>query len=153
MKRFTTFLLIAFLSVPVITFAQYPATTPLETGDLDKFIKTYKPLTADLDALGEDFDEIEDYNAIQALAANEQVKAVLRKHGWDENWMGKWVTISVSYSFIKMEEEMANLPADQRAYVEQYMSSSMTPLKEMVTESDVKKVRERLKELDELFSN
>ncbi|WP_420318193.1 hypothetical protein [Ekhidna sp.] len=140
-----------FLSASILSFSQMPTTTPLKEGDVDKFIKTYEPLVADLDALGESFDNVGDYNMIQTLAANEKIKSVFAKHGWDGDWTGKWITISIAYGLVKMEEEMAKMPAEQRAQVQQYMAASSEQMKAMITEDDLQKVKSKMEELNKIF--
>lgn len=142
-----------FLLAAFAVNAQMPETTPLEKGDVEKFIKTYKPLSADLEALGSRFDNIQDYNMIQALSANKEVNDVLKKHGWDEQWLGKFMTISMSYMMVKMDEQLSEMSADEREQFEQYMGASFGPIKEMITEPDVQMVKERVTELDALFDN
>ncbi|WP_421762958.1 hypothetical protein [Ekhidna sp.] len=150
MKK-TLFLFVCVLFTYSLSYSQMPTTTPLKDGDVDKFIKTYEPLVADLEALGESFDNIEDYNMIQAFAANEKIKSVFEKHGWDEGWTGKWITISIAYGLVKMEQEIAKMPAEQRAQVQQYMATSSTQMKTMVTDDDVEKVKSKMDELNKIF--
>lgn len=150
-SRFLTSILIVIIAIGAM--AQIPTTIPLKSGDLDRFIETYQPLTLELDELGEDFEGVDDYSLMQAMLANEKVMGVFKKYGWDEQWLGKWMTITVSYGLVKMDEQLAELPADQRAQYEQYIMASAAPLKEMVSDEDVKSVKVRVKELDKLFEN
>lgn len=152
MKK-SLFLFTLTLSVSFLSFSQMPVTIPLEEGDIEKFIETYEPLVADLDALGESFDDIEDYNMMQAFSANTKVKSIFDKHGWDEDWTGKWITISMAYGLVKMEEEVAKMPADQRAQVQQYMAATSGQMKSMVTDEDIEKVKKKMKDLNEIFDN
>lgn len=149
----TLFSLAFTLLFSALLMAQEVMTVPLEDGDLDRFIKTYKPLTADLEDLGQKFDETKDYSMMQTLAANSEVKAVFDKHGWNDQWMGKWMTISIAYGIAKLDEELTKMPEDQRIKYEQYMAASSTQLRAMVTDKDVELVKERISELDQILDN
>lgn len=142
--------LLAFV-ISLIGSAQMPQTTPLEDGDVSKFIKTYRPLKSDLEELGEGFNEAKDYGAMQALAANEKVRDVFKKHGWDDQWMGKFMSLSIAYTLIKMEKEIAALSEEDRKQSEQYMTAYSAQMKNMITDGDLEKVKKKFEELDPIF--
>ena len=135
----------------LISTAQIPQATPLKDGDVAKFIRTYEPLKSDLEGLGEEFDEAKDFGAMQALAANEKVKSIFQKHGWDDQWIGKFMSISIAYSLIKIEKEVAALPEEERKQQEQYMAAYSVQMKSMITDADIEKVKKKFDELDPIF--
>lgn len=147
-------LIICFFLTVSVAHAQVPnmpEAIPLEAGDIDKFIKTYAPVTKEIEELGKDLTTMRDPTILESLSANEQVQQILNKYGWDEQWMGKWISLSMSYGIVKMEQEVANLPADQREQYEQILASSTSQMRAMVTEQDIKLVEKRMKELDQVF--
>lgn len=136
-----------------ISFAQQPESIPLSDGDIERFIKTYKPLMEDFENAGQKFDGIKDPSSLDALRANKEMNDILKKHGWDEQWIGKTLTITASYGILKIEEQLKELPEDQRKQYEQFLSASTDPLKEMTTDEDIKRVSKHVADLDELFDN
>ncbi len=150
MKKYHLFTLF-LMSWCLCTYAQMPPTLPLSDGDVDKFIKTYYPLKQDLESLGEEFEEAKDYEGMQAIMANEKVKSVLRKHGWDGQWMGKLMTITYAYGMVKMEKEMAALSDEERKEMEQFQGPYLSQIKSMIQDSDLEQVQKRFDELDKIF--
>ena len=150
MKKSLFLIALTFLTGS-ISYAQMPQATPLEDKDVTRFIKTFMPMKAELEELGEEFDEAKDYNAMQALAANEEVQSIFKKYGWDDQWLGKFMSLAVAYSFVKMEKEIAALSEEERKQQEQYMDMYAAQMKSMVKESDIEKVRKRFDELDPIF--
>ncbi len=139
----------------LISYAQYeqmPKTIPLSSGDIDKFIRTYNPLKNDLEALEDEFEETRDFTQWQAIAANEKVKNVFQKHGWDsEKWLGKFMTMTYAYGMLKMEKEMAALSDEERKQMEQFQGGYLSQMKSMIQDSDLEQVKERYDELDKIF--
>ena len=56
----------------------------LEEGDVEQFVETYPQLKADLDEYGVQMDlEAGDLSYDEALKANQEFLAILKKHGWE----------------------------------------------------------------------
>ncbi|MEO9873036.1 hypothetical protein [Ekhidna sp.] len=150
MKKILLITICAFVA-SLSSFAQMPQTSPLESGDVEKFIKTYDPLKKDMEALGEDFENAKDYNTMMALAANEKVQSIFKKHGWSDQYIGKLMTISMGYAIINSEKEIAKMSEEDRKESKQYMQAYMTQMKTMVTEDDLEQIKKNYDQLNIIF--
>jgi hypothetical protein len=81
------------------------------------------------------------------------VNEVFAKYGWDGAWWGKFMTIVVAYSVAKMDQQLAEMPEEERKQAEQYIRGSMNSMRQMITEEDIEKVSARMDDLDVLFEN
>lgn len=81
----------------------------LEAGDVMKFIKTFPLLKKDFDKYGAKYDaKAGNVTVPQALRANAEYQAILKKHGWDEFFYNKFHTIVMGYASIVYGKEMKN---------------------------------------------
>lgn len=79
----------------------------LKTGDVEHFIKTFPVLKKDLEKFGMKYEGSKgDITFPSALRANKELLAVLKKHGWDENYYIKTSMIMIGYSAVVYDKEM-----------------------------------------------
>lgn len=103
--------------------------------------------------LGEDFGDMKNPSAVQAAMASEKVKAVLSKYQWDQSeYMRKFTAIAAGYALLRMEEQLAQLPEQQRAMVKAMMEGQMAQYVS-VHPSDVALVRKQVDALTALFES
>lgn len=152
MKLFKTpFLLIIFFCA-FNTFAQETPQAVLTTTDIDLLIKTLKPIQKDLAKLGQNYDNLEDPSALQALAANEKVKAVFKKYGWSDNYFLKVSAITNAYASIKIEKEFEDMPEEQKLYMKQIIEQYKVGNKSLVNVKDLELTKSKFDALDTFFS-
>lgn len=117
----------------------------LKSGDVDKFINTLKPMSKELEAIGISVDS---NSTPEAMMANAKVMAVLNKYGWDASMWVKWSSIAMCYGKLKMDEQMAALPAEQREQMKQMMKMAGQQMDEMINPEDLKLVKAKMSQLD-----
>jgi hypothetical protein len=77
----------------------------LGEGDVKQFVETYPQLKMDLDEYGVQMDlEAGELSYDEALKANQEFLAILKKHGWDENFWVKAQTILLGIMVLTSEE-------------------------------------------------
>jgi hypothetical protein len=146
MKRITPFLLtlvlVAFASTAM---AQSPVPV-LTSADIDKFVKTVGPMSKEFDALG----PTESDEEFEQMLKTSQGMAIVKKYGWDVNTFSiKWIVISMAYAEIKIDEQLAMLPADQREMAKQMMQQATNMY--AVSDADRKLIKNRYADLDKAF--
>lgn len=125
----------------------------LKKGDIEHFIETYPKLVAEIEALGEDFDDIEDPTAAQALFANAKFQSILEKYKWEqESYVLKLSAITSGFAVVKIEAELAKLPEEQRAMMRSMLGAQMTQ-QFSVHPDDIAIVREHFDTLDAFFES
>lgn len=154
-KIVLTFIASCFSLGLLVAQMQMPETAPLDNGDVKKFLRTYEPITEELEELGKKYDEVDmdNYASMKAMAADKEVQSVLTKYGWDEKWMGKLMTITLAYGYVRMQEEMKNMSAEEKKQFDQYMGAYYTQVQESFTDSDLAQVKNNLAELGKLFDD
>ena len=133
----------------------------LSDGDLQHFIATYKPMIAEMEALGHDLDsdfddeEINPGNmfaaigaAMQNIAAQSDVKAILDKYDWDEQFFPKFMTIGMSFSYHKMDVALEEMTEEEKKYGEAMINMFKEQMATMVHENDLAMVKPYLDELE-----
>jgi hypothetical protein len=125
----------------------------LKAGDIDHIIKTLPALKADLEALGEQFVDFQNPSQMQAMAVNEKVQAVFKRHNWDSDaFASKISALMGAFAKVKLDQELENLPAEQR----QMMASMLQgQLGDLVTAhpQDVALVRAKMAQLESFFDS
>ncbi|MBT5900491.1 MAG: hypothetical protein HOH58_00090 [Opitutaceae bacterium] len=123
----------------------------LKAGDIQRFIQTMPQVIKDLKQMGESYENIQDPSAIHALMTSEKAQAILRKYSWEqEEFTRKLTAIVAGYALLRMETELANLPAEQRAMVKSMMTGQMAHMFS-VHESDLALVKKHAAALDKFF--
>ncbi len=111
MKKVVSLSLVLFLCVAA--FAQNPPRV-LAQKDIDAFVANFVAINADIDALGDKYDEFfnsgdEDasmekfYAAIHSAKVPAEVAAIFRKYGLGDNGFEKAMVISVGFSALESE--------------------------------------------------
>jgi hypothetical protein len=150
MKHAKIYFLLLVLIQCTAVFAQAPASV-LSTSDVDKFISTLRPMSKELDAVGISVDP--NTSTAEALMSNGKVMTILKKYGWDETMWIKWSSIAMCYSKLKMDEQLAALPAEQRAQMKEMMKMAGQSLDTMVNPEDLKLVKAKLGQLDAVMQD
>lgn len=143
-----------FVFCMLLSTIQAQDTTPkamLSTADIDLFIKTYKPIAAELESLGDQYNNIQDPTVANAFKTNEKVKSTFKKYGWTNDFFEKITAITLGYTFIKSEEEISKLPEDQRKMIAESMQSYQANIKSQINDADFQKVKLKMAELDVFF--
>lgn len=122
----------------------------LSEGDIEKFIKTFRPIIEELDQLGDDFGN-SDSQSLAAIFASSEVKDILDKYGWDNGFMTKYLAITNGYLYLKMEESINNVPVEERAATEAVLKMSMEGFLQFVSDDNVEKIRPFMEDLDPVF--
>lgn len=143
-----------------IALAQEPPTAMLSSADVTKFIKTYKPLINDLEALDVKYVTDVDVSSpaaamAKAYAANAEVKAIFSKHGWSEDFAKKISAITAAYGYLAMEKEMNldEMPDEQKAMAKQMLDQAGQQFKAMVHDKDINIVRDKYDDLKVMMDN
>ena len=111
MKKVVSLSLVLFLCVAA--FAQNPPRV-LAQKDIDAFVANFAAINADIDALGDKYDEFFDsgdedaslekfYAAIHSTKVPAEVAAIFRKYGLGDNGFEKAMVISVGFSALESE--------------------------------------------------
>ena len=151
MKKIKTILFLTTLLFAFLVKAQETPKAVLSSADIDLFIKTLKPLQKDIEKLGKEYENINDPNALQALAAGEDVKAIFKKYGWSDDYFLKVSAITNAYAYLKMEKEYDNLPEEQKVYMKQMMEQYKVGNKDLVNDVDLKLIDSKFDLLDTFF--
>jgi len=147
----TLFALLAFACTSWV-HAQNPVPV-LKKGDVEKFIKTLKPMSKELEAVGVNFDARQNQNMSDALQANARVMSIFKKYGWDESYSAKWMAITMGYAKLKMEEQMKNVPAAQREQAMQMMKMAGDQMGGAVADKDLELIRSKYDALNTMMEN
>jgi len=148
MKLIRLFLALAFVFQMAVVSAQNPVSV-LAAGDVDKFIKTATPMQNEWIALGYDNSEESGQRLMQAMQTDAKVIGIIKKYGWDVSTISvKWMAISLCYAKLKMDEQMAMMPAEQQQMMKQMMKDSGQDLDAMINAEDLKLVKAKAAELD-----
>ena len=125
----------------------------LESGDIEHFLETYPKMVSQLKALGKKYEGLEDPTNMQAVVANKEVRDILERYDWTtESFLSKLTTIASAFGAARVQAEMANLPAEQRAMIESMMGSQMPDLM-TVHPDDLARVKKHMKRLQALFDS
>lgn len=151
MKILKTFLLLIVLITT--SFAQTAPEAILSTTDIDKFITTIKPIKVDLEKVGVDFESIQNPTEAEALLASSKANAVFTKYGWNNDFPQKVTAISAGYASVKAEQELANLPAEQKSMMGGQIEMMKAQFSANVNAKDVALVKTRFSALDKLFQD
>ncbi|MCV6629699.1 MAG: hypothetical protein OIF50_07555 [Flavobacteriaceae bacterium] len=98
------FISIAIVTITFLTTSSLQAQN-IDASDIDRFIKTFVPLTKDLNALGKRLEKEVDGNNIP-LNAKKEAEKTIKKYGWDNNYAKKVGLISSLIGLIAYEKEM-----------------------------------------------
>jgi len=131
----------------------------LNSADIDRFINTYEPMAAEFELLSDQFDEEEDSESMTYASVlsgfesgldNDEAVAILEKYGWEKSTYGKKImAIAMGTSYLMVLNRIDDMPEEQGKamadiYIKQY--------KILVHEDDLKLLKPRITELEEIFS-
>jgi hypothetical protein len=137
----------------------------LKDGDIEHFIKTFKPMTAELDALGYDFeDEDEDEDeqdpavafanmraSMKEILSENEVSTILKKYDWDEDFIDVFIAISIGYSYNKMTTEFEKMDESEKEVTKPLMDLFLDQFRSMVNKKDLDMLQEHMTALDVIF--
>lgn len=123
----------------------------LSDGDIDKFIKTYQPLAKELEALGDDWEKVQNPTTAEAMEASSEMNAVFKKYGWDEDYLQKFSTIISGTAYVGVLQQMDEMDDTQKQMMQGYMTQMKSLYGTNISEEDVKKIKPRYKEIMEVI--
>ena len=124
----------------------------LKKGDITRLLETFPQIRNDFEALGQQFEGVEDLGALQAMAANSEVQAILLKYGWDlETFFPKLSAMVMGFVNLELEKQLAQLPEQQRAMMKQMMQSQQGGLS--IHPNDMAMLKPFEKQLRALFES
>jgi len=86
---------------------------------------------------------------------NAEVEAILKKHGWDNNYFQKFSAIMMGYAYVNMEKEMNydDIPEEQKPMIKQMLDQASQQFKHMVNDKDINLVRSKYSSLKSLLDS
>ncbi|MFA9452421.1 MAG: hypothetical protein ACERK6_00780 [Candidatus Aminicenantaceae bacterium] len=139
-KKSAALLLIVLLALPCLAIAQESPEPVLQKGDVERFIKTFPVLKAELEELGMKYEAEEgDYTVPEAVQASAEFTALLKKHDWDETFFAKMGTIFMGYVSLAHKKEMAQMDPEIEKAIKEIESTAG------VSEAMKKQMVERLR--------
>lgn len=178
LQIFLRLLLITLLMSPAMAAAQESAEPVLQKGDVEKFIATFPVLKEELEELGMRYEAEEgEYTLPEAIQANAEFNALLKKHGWDETFFVKMSTIFMGYITLEHGKEMQEMdPEFEKAIKEiestagmseamkqqmierlkatqKMMGGQQEAMKQSVHVNDLELIRPKLGDLKKLFED
>lgn len=141
---------LVFALVSPLAAAPAPAKV-LTQATLDKFLKDFPAISAEIEKLGTDLEEkagldeesqgggqamnpaaIRD--AMKAMYADARIKAIIAKYGWNENFFEVLVAVMFGYTYLAFEEAYAAYPMAE-------MKTAMDQIKAGVHQDDIALVK------------
>ena len=162
MKSLIALLVLLF---PIVCVAQTTEVAAvLNDGDVQHFIKTVKPMTEELEALGHSLEtEEEEVNpmdplgsmraVMNAMMARDDVMSILKKYDWDESFANTYLAIGAGYSYLKVTQEFESMPEDQKAQAQGMIDMMTQQFKTMVHDDDIAAVQPHMDALDVVFES
>lgn len=117
------------------------------------FVDTIPKMVADLKKLGAEYENVSDPTAIQSVLANEKAQKILVRYGWSQNdYLVKITAIASAYGAVRLQDELAQFPEEQRAMMESMVGMQMGQLIQAHPD-DIKLVRKHKAALDKFFDS
>ena len=125
----------------------------LSEGDVAKFLKTWDPISKDLESLGQDYSQIQNPTMMRGYLGLDDVSRIFTKHGWGTEYIAK-VSVIVGVTAMGIAEEAMNrMPEEQRASIKAYFDSMSAQLINGATEDDMEQVKAHMVDLKVVFEN
>lgn len=100
----------------------------LKSGDVERFIKTFPLLKEDMEKFNMKYEaKSGDVTIPEALKVSSEFFKILKKHGWDENFWGKFGTIMMCYSSIVYGKEMKKASIEMEKSLKEIDSNPNIP--------------------------
>ena len=155
MKKLIITLFVLSISLPALCQAP-PAV--LSMADIDRFIETVKPMTAEFEAipeLNEDLEEeeLESYEAVlqsfKEISDYEEARNIITKYGWDvDDYPQKMIAITWGTTYILMMKYTEEMPEEQaKAFRDLYGDQ----YSKLVNEADLDLIKSRIADLEKVF--
>ena len=153
-------LLAILLSCALSVSAQNELKPVLNSSDIDRFIKTYEPMASEFELLSDEIEEDEDdwenmtyatvLKSFESGLDNNKAVDILEKYGWEKSTYGKKImAIAMGTSYLMVLNRIDEMPEEQaKAMTEIYT----TQYNILVHEDDLKLLKPRISELQEIFS-
>ena len=131
----------------------------LKSGDIDRFINTYEPMFSEFELLSDEIEDEEDFDnmtydsvlrSFESGLDNDEAVAILEKYGWEKSTYGKKImAIAMGTGYLIVLNHIDDMPEEQgKAMAEIYTKQ----YKILVHEDDLKLLKPRITELEEIFS-
>ncbi len=156
------FFLIVFLSCG---FIQAQDIKPvLEDGDIEHFISTFKPMIAELEALGHTMSEDNDdtdpmagftemSSYIQEIMTKNEVMEILEKYDWAEDYGSKYIAISMGYFYNTINMELDKMSDEEKEMAKPMVDMFLNQIVLMVHKDDIEMLKSRMADLDAVFED
>ena len=162
MKNCHTFILCLFIGIGSLSGQEIKAV--LTNDGIDHFIKSFKPMTAELEALGHTMNEdSEDTNPmagfaslsgyIQGLMTKDDVTSILEKYDYDEKYGFTYIAISMGYLYNTMNSELEKMDAKEKEMAKPIMDMFLNQILLMVHKDDIEMLKSRMADLDAVFED
>lgn len=122
----------------------------LKPGDVDRFLKDFKPMMTELKLLGDGVNSQQTVSQLQAMRTSEELQTILDKYGWEEHYNTTFSVIVLGYAEAKLVREFENMTVEQKNMLKE-LGMDKNKMK-YVHESDLKKIMSRFDALDKLFN-
>jgi hypothetical protein len=131
----------------------------LKSSDIDRFINTYQPMASEFELLSDEIEDEDDsenmtYDSVlrsfESGLDNDEAIAILVKYGWEKSTYGKKImAIAMGTTYLIVLKHIDDMPEEQgremlEIYTKQY--------KDLVHKDDLKLLKPRITELEEIFS-
>lgn len=132
-----------------------PARKVLSQADIDRFIRDWPRILAELEALGADFEEEmgDDPSAALGLAAalkaDGKVKAVLGKYGWKEGFWDTWAAILAGVGLAEVEKGFKEAGMAMPPEYAAILDASVHPEDRVLIRKNLERLEKLLEETDE----
>lgn len=108
MKKLSALILLIFVA-GFSVYGEDPE-PKLKPGDVEHFLKTFPLVSQQLEELGMQYEaESGDYDLPDAARFNQEFLAILKKHGWDENFFSVMALIMKGYTALAYKAELPEI--------------------------------------------
>ena len=139
----------------------------LKNGDIDHFIKSFKPMTTELEALGHTFNASdENDNEMNPMAdfanmrmkmkevmSKNEVLTILKKYDWDENFLDIYIAVSMGYFYNTINMELDKMDDAEKEMAKPMMDMFLNQITLMVHKDDIEMLKPRMADLDIVFED
>jgi hypothetical protein len=159
LKTLLILLVIGFVFSNQSLKAQNELKPVLNSGDIDRFINTHKPMFSELELLSDEIEDEEDsdnmtYDSVlrsfEYGLDNDEAVAILEKYGWEKATYGKKImAIALGTGYLIVLKHIDDMPEEQGKAMADIYSKQY---KNLVHPDDLKVLKPRITELEGFFS-
>lgn len=124
MKKVTLYISILFTFLTISLSSAQDNESVLKEEDIKLFLETFDPIEKNLNAIGDEYEDIEELSQVEAVLATEKVKSIFKNHGWGDDYVEKYMAIIYGAMKVTIDRELDALPAEQREFVRQTLEDT-----------------------------